>query len=128
MFCVVEGDGGGFMKRFLIAVITLGEAVLSPLPAATEADIEKDWMRQDSGRVDVSACFADSATNALEAGEAAAEIVGNCFGTESDLALWAWYLSALRPAAYPRQGVLLRLVPEPGSRHAISPILPAGWT
>ena len=26
-----------------------------------------------------------------EAGEAAAEIVGNCFGAESDLALWAWY-------------------------------------
>ena len=26
-----------------------------------------------------------------EAGEAAAEIVGNCFGAESDLDLWAWY-------------------------------------
>ena len=26
-----------------------------------------------------------------EAGEAAAEIVGNCFGVEGDFALWAWY-------------------------------------
>ncbi len=26
-----------------------------------------------------------------EAGAAAAEIVGNCFGAESDLDLWAWY-------------------------------------
>ena len=26
-----------------------------------------------------------------EAGEAAAEIIANCFGTESDLDLWAWY-------------------------------------
>ena len=36
-------------------------------------------------------------------------------------------LPALRPAAHPRQGVLLRLVPESGSRHATCPILPAGW-
>ena len=26
-----------------------------------------------------------------EAGEAAAEIIANCFGEESDLDLWAWY-------------------------------------
>ena len=71
------------MKKLLIAMSILGEAALSPLlgegsdrsvaspnggcPAVSVADIEKDWMRQDSGRVDVSACFADTATNTLEA-------------------------------------------------------------
>ena len=62
------------MKKLLIAMIILGEAALSPLLGATAADIEKDWMRQDSGRVDVSACFADAATNALEAAMAEAVV------------------------------------------------------
>ena len=78
------------MKKLLIAMIILGEAALSPLlgegsdrrvaspnggsPAAPAAEIEKDWMRQDSGRADVSACFADARTNALEAAMAEAVV------------------------------------------------------
>ena len=78
------------MKRILIAMIILGEAALSPLlgegsgrtvaspkglcPAAAACEIEKDWMRQDSGRVDVSSCFADAKSNTLESGMAEAVV------------------------------------------------------
>ena len=56
-----------------------GEAAISSLlaagrPAAAASDIEKDWMRQDSGRVDVSACFADAKSNPLESGMAEAVV------------------------------------------------------
>ena len=67
------------MKIVCLAIVIFGEAALSPLlaagrPAAAACDIEKDWMRQDSGRVDVSACFADAKSNTLESGMAEAVV------------------------------------------------------
>jgi hypothetical protein len=57
---------------------------------------------KEQDRVSCETCFSKTARAHVrrklpcacsfsEAGAAAAEIVGNCFGAESDLALWAWY-------------------------------------
>ena len=59
------------MKWTFCLLVIFGEAALSSLqaagrPAAAASDIEKDWMRQDSGQVDVSSCFADAKSNKLE--------------------------------------------------------------
>ena len=67
------------MKIVFLAMVIFGEATLLSLqaasrPAAATSDIEKDWMRQDSGRVDVSACFADAKANTLESGMAEAVV------------------------------------------------------